>query len=137
MSHLLLRPWRVRRSRVLGIICTHLKSSQSSKSERLTKATAMARKRRQTEVKSSDASLTQAKATDIRENDEVERLSESTVKSAVEALLKDHTKYERKRLRRAQTLGKAGALLDAESFVMLLVTLKQAPFKDKLRPDAM
>ena len=97
----------------------------------------MARKRRQTEVKSSDASLTQAKATDIRENDEVERLSESTVKSAVEALLKDHTKYERKRLRRAQTLGKAGALLDAESFVMLLVTLKQAPFKDKLRPDAM
>lgn len=65
-------------------------------------------------------------------------LSMGTVKSAVSSLLKDAEVYERKRAKRAEAKGKVvGELMTDESFVNIMITFREPPFKGKLRPCAM
>lgn len=65
------------------------------------------------------------------------RLADATLSSAVNALLKDYDFHERKRAKRSAARGKViGDLIDTEVFVWLIVTFKEAPFKDRLRPYA-
>lgn len=66
------------------------------------------------------------------------RLVDATVLSAVEAVLKDANAREKKRAERAANKGKTiSDLMASEISVYLAVTLKEPPFKAKLRPYAM
>lgn len=66
------------------------------------------------------------------------RLVDVTVRSAVEAILKDASLREKKRAKRASQKGKTiSDLMASEVFVYLGVTLKEPPFKPKLRPHPM
>lgn len=71
-----------------------------------------------------------------READLNSRLNAATVKSALEALLKDAHYFEEKRGKKAANGGKTveEEALEEDRFVQLAVTLKQPPFKPKLRP---
>lgn len=63
------------------------------------------------------------------------RLVDATVRSAVEALLKDASAREKKRALRAAETGKSLAdLMASEVFVYLGLTLKEPPAKSRLRP---
>lgn len=74
-----------------------------------------------------------------READLKSRLSISTVKSAIEALLRDAQYFEQKHAKKAAKEGKSidDDILDDGRFVYLAITLKQPPFKPRLRPYTM
>lgn len=67
-----------------------------------------------------------------------EVLVEATLKSAVDALLQDTLKHAKKREKRAVTNSQApDDLLSEDNNVTLVVTFKEPPYKQKLRPQPM
>lgn len=66
------------------------------------------------------------------------RLVDATVRSAVDAVLKDAKAQEKKRAELAASKGKMiSDLMTSDICVYVAVTLKEPPFKPKLRPYAM
>lgn len=66
------------------------------------------------------------------------RLADETLSTAINALLQDNDFHRRKKAKRAVAAGKVrDELLDSDVFIFLVVTLKEIPFKDRLRPHAM
>lgn len=97
----------------------------------------MPRKRAHNEAETASEGPPQQKRKVSGPPDLKSRLVDTTVRSGIEALLKDANDRERKRAKRASQKGKTvGDLMASDVFVYLAVTLKEPPFKPKLRPYA-